>query len=47
MKLDVIDLAKLLRERYKNQRGKWFYPNEGHVTPLGQKVIADILAPVF
>jgi len=45
MKINVIDLATLLRERYRKQPGKWFYPNEGHLTAEGHRIVADILAP--
>ena len=42
--VSIIDLASHLRERYQNDPGKWYYPNEGHLTPEGHRVVADILA---
>ncbi len=45
MKVDVIDLAKHLRERYQRDQGKWYYPNEGHLTPEGHRIVYDILSP--
>jgi hypothetical protein len=44
MGVDVIDLAGLLREAYQQNPGKWFYPNEGHLTPEGHRIVADMLA---
>lgn len=40
----VIDLAGLMLDRYSREEGRWYYPNEGHLTPLGHQVIADLLA---
>ncbi len=45
--VDVIDLAAHLRERYKTQPDKWFYPHEGHLTTEGHSVVSDILLPVL
>ena len=42
--ISIIDLARRLRESYQNDPGKWYYPNEGHLTPEGHRVVADILA---
>jgi lysophospholipase L1-like esterase len=48
MKVDVIDLATHLRERYQRRRpGKWYYPNEGHLTAEGHRIVYDILSPVL
>lgn len=45
MKVGVIDLATHLRERYQRDPGKWYYPNEGHLTPEGHRIVYDILSP--
>lgn len=42
--LRVTDLAQALRLAYAKSPEKWFYPNEGHLTPAGHKVVAQILA---
>ena len=47
MKVGVIDLAKYLRERYQRDPGKWYYPNEGHLTAEGHRVVYDILSTVL
>ncbi len=47
MDVDVIDLAEHLRERYKINPGKWFYPNEGHLTTEGHRAVSDILLPIL
>ena len=44
MKVDVIDLATHLRERYQRDPCKWYYPNEGHLTAEGHRIVFDILA---
>ncbi len=44
MKVEVIDLAKMMRTRYQKESRKWFYPHEGHLNPAGHRVVADILA---
>jgi lysophospholipase L1-like esterase len=46
-KIEVIDLATHLRERYQRNPGKWYYPNEGHLTAEGHRIIYDILSPVL
>ena len=46
MEVDMIDLAGLLRSRYQKTEGRWFYPNEGHLTAEGHRVVADILSPL-
>jgi hypothetical protein len=43
--LRVIDLPRLMREHPRYRQEKWFYPHDGHLTPLGHKVVAEILAP--
>ena len=43
----VVYLAGMLRKRHRNHPGKWFYPNEGHMTPEGHRIVADILGPLF
>ncbi len=45
MNVDVIDLAARLRELHETKPGDWFFPNEGHLTPAGHRVVADILEP--
>jgi GDSL-like Lipase/Acylhydrolase family len=44
--IPVIDLAELMRQ--KRQQGAvrelWFHPNEGHLTPAGHVVAAELLA---
>ena len=47
IKVGVIDLAIMMRELYQKKSGKWFHPNEGHLTVNGQKVVADILYPII
>lgn len=47
MKVGVIDLATYLRERYQQNPGKWFYPNEGHLTAEGHRIVYHILLPVL
>lgn len=39
----VIDLADLLRSGYQTSPGRWFHPNEGHLTADGHRVVAGIL----
>jgi len=46
MKVGLIDLAILLRALYQEKQGKWFYPNEGHLTAEGHRVVAGILSPL-
>ncbi len=40
----VVDLAAALRERYVRRPGRWYYPNEGHLTPAGHRVVAEFIA---
>ncbi len=40
----LIDVAEGLRHRYARAPGGWFFPNDGHLTPLGHEVVADMLA---
>jgi lysophospholipase L1-like esterase len=44
--IPVIDLAESMRQ--KRQQGTirelWFHPNEGHLTPAGHAVVAELLA---
>ena len=44
--IPVIDLAESMRQ--KRQQGAirelWFHPNEGHLTPAGHAVVAELLA---
>lgn len=46
LQIEVLDLAFLLRERYDSERPKtrWYYPNEGHLTPEGHRIVAEILS---
>lgn len=39
----IIDLANLLRLQYDAQPGRWFHPNEGHLTADGHRVVTNIL----
>jgi lysophospholipase L1-like esterase len=41
--LAVVDLAGLMQERYRREKGKWYYPNEGHLNATGHRVVAEIL----
>jgi len=43
-KIEVLDLAHHLRERYRSSPGDWYFPNEGHLAPEGHRVVAEILA---
>lgn len=43
IRVRVIDLASHLRGQYQKNPGKWYYPHEGHLTPAGHRVVADIL----
>ena len=45
--IKVIDLATLLSQRYSREPGDWYHPNEGHLTPLGHRVVAEILGRHF
>ncbi|MDP2646141.1 MAG: SGNH/GDSL hydrolase family protein [Desulfobacterales bacterium] len=45
MKVEVLDLAGHLRSRYGKTPGRWFYPNEGHLTSQGHRVVAEFLRP--
>lgn len=47
MKVNVIDLAAHLRKRYQENPGKWYYPNEGHLTAEGHRIVFDILSPLL
>jgi hypothetical protein len=42
-RVTVIDLASQLQQRYRQQGGKWFHPNEGHLNSAGHQVVAEIL----
>jgi lysophospholipase L1-like esterase len=46
-KVEVIDLATRLRERYQRDPGKWYYPNEGHLTAEGHRIVYDILVQIL
>ena len=43
IKMHVIDLADRLRSQHNAQPGEWFYPNEGHLTVNGHRIVANIL----
>ena len=48
MKVAVIDLATHLRERYQIRRsGKLYYPNEGHLSAEGHRIVYNILSPIL
>ncbi len=40
----VIDLASYLRNAHHRRDERWFFPNEGHLTPEGHRVVAGFLA---
>lgn len=42
-RLPVIDVAGLMQARYRQDKGDWFYPNDGHLNPAGHRVVAEIL----
>jgi len=42
--IQVIDLAQHLRTLHENGIKSLYYPNEGHLTPLGHQRVADFLA---
>lgn len=44
LEIDVIDVAVQLKSRHPSGQETWFYPNEGHLTPRGHRVVADIIA---
>lgn len=41
--IPVHDVTLALQRRYEAEPGKWYYPNEGHMTPEGHRVVAEIL----
>lgn len=43
-KMPVIDLADRLRSAYNDKTQRLFFPNEGHLTPLGHEVVAEAFA---
>jgi len=43
----ITDLASALARRYPSDIGPWYHPHEGHLTPLGHEVVAEVLAEVF
>lgn len=45
MGIPVFDLANKLREQYRHHSGQWFFPNEGHLTVEGNRVVAELLKP--
>lgn len=42
--IPLIHLPALMRERFRRERGRWYFPHEGHLNPDGHKVVAEILA---
>jgi hypothetical protein len=44
MGFKVIDLASALRAVTQQDHRQYFYPNEGHLTPAGHSVVAQMLA---
>ncbi|WLQ15042.1 SGNH/GDSL hydrolase family protein [Hahella aquimaris] len=43
MGVPVLDVAAELSEQAQQGGEDWYHPNEGHFTPAGHKVVADIL----
>ncbi len=43
LQIEVIDLATRLKQGHPSRREDWFYPNEGHLTPAGHRVVASML----
>jgi lysophospholipase L1-like esterase len=41
--LHLLDLAARLREPQPGHPGTWFFPHDGHLTPAGHQLIADLL----
>ncbi len=39
----VFDLATAMRAKRVEAGGQWYFPNEGHLSPLGHRVVADLL----
>jgi len=44
LQIEVIDLATRLKQGHASRQEAWFYPNEGHLTPAGHSVVAEMLA---
>ena len=44
IEVNVIDLARHLRQRYQENGKMLYYPNEGHLTAQGHEVVAEYLA---
>jgi hypothetical protein len=40
----VIDLATRMQTAPKNKKEQWYFPYEGHLTPLGHRHVAEDLA---
>jgi len=41
--IQVIDLASMLADAADNRSQPWYFPNEGHLTPLGHQIVAQLL----
>lgn len=40
----IIDLASTMKAAPKSHKKHWYFPNEGHLTPLGHRHVAQALA---
>lgn len=38
-----IDIASAMRSRYERTPERWFFPNDGHLTPAGHQLVAALL----
>ena len=45
--LPVIDVANAMRHRAQGTSTGWYFKNEGHLTPAGHRVAAEILLPTI
>ena len=45
--LGVVDVARQMQDRYRREAIAWFFPHDGHLTPGGHRVVAELLAPQF
>jgi len=41
--VSIIDVASMLRAAGGRSATEWYFPNDGHLTPLGHRVVADFL----
>jgi lysophospholipase L1-like esterase len=43
----VVDVARLMQERHRQEGREWFFPNDGHLNPEGHQIVAEILQAEF